>query len=156
MLRDPIERVISHYYYFKHVLNNKLANEYSLEEFSKLDRFSNMQTHYITGDDPNLEKAINNLKTFAFFGITEMFKESLFLMKNTFGWETIDYSRGNVNNKKLKKESIPKETIEQIEKANLIDIQLYQWAKENLKNRIETLDKKSKIELATWVKSFKP
>lgn len=155
MLRDPIDRVISHYYYFKYILNIKIGNNNSLEKFAQLDRFSNMQTRFITGDKPDLKQAINNLENFAFFGITEMFKESLFLMKQTLGWEDIHYLKGNVNEKKPKKETISKKTIKQIEKANSLDIQLYQWAKENFENRLKTLDSKSKIELETWMKSLK-
>lgn len=141
MLRDPIDRVISHYYYIKEILkDNELTDKYSLEEFAQLDEFSNMQTHFIAGNKQDLEQAINNLSTFAFFGITELFNESLFLMKKTFGWENIAYKKENVNTKKPKKQTISKEIIKQIEKANQLDIQLYDWAKENFENRLKTLE----------------
>jgi hypothetical protein len=142
MLRDPIERVISHYYYLKYILNYEHIGKYSLGEFAQLDLFSNMQTQFITGGKPDLEQAINNLKTFAFFGITEMYNESLFLMKKTFGWENIHYSKVNVNPKKPRRETILKDTIEQIEKANQLDLKLYQWAKENFKNQLKNFSYK--------------
>jgi len=155
MLRDPIDRVISHYYYIKYILNDDSIGKYSLGEFAQLDGFPNMQTRFITGDKPDLEQAINNLKTFAFFGITEMFTESLFLIKKTMGWKDIHYVKNNVNPKKQKKETISTETIKQIEIANSLDIQLYQWAKKNFENRLKNLDSTSKIELETWKESLK-
>lgn len=82
-----------------------------------------------------------------------MFKESLFLMKKTFGWENINYRKINVNTKKPKKETISKEILKQIEKANHLDMQLYQWAKENFENRLKTLDSELKTELATWIRN---
>jgi hypothetical protein len=136
MLRDPIDRVISQYYYAKNVLKSDGVAKYSLEEFAQLDFVANLQTQFITGSTANLEQAIYNLKTFAFFGITEMFTESLFLMKKTFGWENILYLKENVNDKKPNREKIPKETIEKIEKANSLDIQLYEWAKKHFENRL--------------------
>ncbi|MDQ0878096.1 hypothetical protein QFZ77_006755 [Paenibacillus sp. V4I3] len=68
-------------------------------------------------------------------------------------FENIHYTKENVNTKKSKKETISKETIKQIVKANDLDTQLYEWAKENFENRLKTLDRKSKMELETWTKS---
>lgn len=149
MLRDPIDRVISHYYYNKYVL--KKNNIGSLEHFAQTDANANLQTRYITGHEPNVDEAIEHLKTFAFFGITEMFLPSLFLMKKTFGWKNIEYPKANVNAKRPKNESISKETIEQIKKENLLDIKLYQWAKTQLEQRLKSLDQKEKLELKSWI-----
>lgn len=155
MLRDPVERVISHYYYAKDILKSEKVERYSLEEFAQSGWYANMQTRYITGGKPELEKAINHLKTFGFFGITEMFAESVFLMKKTLGWEDIHYSAVNVNTGRPKKETIPKETVEIIKKANHLDIQLYQWAKKDFEDRLSALDNKLRNELEDWMKSLK-
>jgi len=154
MLRDPVDRVISHYYYAKDILKSEKVGKYSLEEFAQSGWYSNMQTLYITGGKPDLEQSIHNLKTFGFFGITEMFAESVFLMKKALGWENIHYSEDNTNPKKPRKETIPKETVEIIKKANHLDIQLYQWAKENFEARLSALDSKSRGELEGWKKSL--
>lgn len=141
MLRDPVERVISHYYYIKYVIkDNEFTDMYNLKEFAQLEEFQNLQTRFITDNKLHLEQAIDNLKNFAFFGITEMFRESLLLMEKRLGWEGIQYKELNKNEKKPKKESISKETIKQIEKANLLDIELYQWARENFKSRLEEIE----------------
>ncbi|GAE30984.1 sulfotransferase family 2 domain-containing protein [Alkalihalobacillus hemicellulosilyticus] len=136
MLRDPVERLISQYYYDKYVLKIDGIARYSLEEYAQLDYNVNLQTKYIAGGTVNVKQAISNLKTFAFFGITEMFSESLVLMEKTFGWKNSPYSKINVNEKKPKIETIPKETIEKIEKANFFDIQLYKWAKKHFEKRL--------------------
>lgn len=139
MLRNPVDRVISHYYYAKNVLKDNDVARYSLEEFAQINWVTNLQTKYLAGGIENLEQAISNLKTFAFFGITEMFTESLTLMKKTFGWDNIQYTKENVNEKRQKRETLPNETIEKIKRANFLDVQLYDWAKEHFEELVRTI-----------------
>jgi hypothetical protein len=139
MLRNPVDRVISHYYYAKNVMKENNVARYSLEEFAQLSWVANLQTQFIAGGSPNIEQAISNLKSFGFFGITEMFSESLLLMEKTFKWKSIQYLRENVNEKKPKNETISKTTIKKIEEANSLDIQLYKWAKKEFESRIRNI-----------------
>lgn len=68
MLRDPIDRVISHYYYINDIFKeNKYAGKYSLEEFAQIDKFSNMQTRFIVGNKPDLGTGNQQLKNFCIF-----------------------------------------------------------------------------------------
>ncbi|NPC92885.1 sulfotransferase family 2 domain-containing protein [Bacillus sp. WMMC1349] len=148
MFRDPINRVISNYFYLKEVLHyNHLG---SLEEFAQSAERSNLQTRFVTGGEANLEQAIINLDHFTFYGVTEVFQPSLFLLKEIMGWKNMNCPKVNVNKKKPTKELIPQETIKKIEQANQLDIQLYQVVKKNFDNRLQSLDHNMKIELQKW------
>ncbi|MFC7373433.1 sulfotransferase family 2 domain-containing protein [Fictibacillus iocasae] len=141
MLRNPIDRVISHYYYLKHVvLEDNLAKHVSLEEFSRSIWAANLQTQYLTGGVIDFELAIQHLKTFAFFGITELFTESLYLLEDNLGFANIQYSRINENPQKPKKEFINPYTIEQIRRNNLSDMKLYHWARNTFDKRLKESD----------------
>lgn len=151
MLRDPVDRVISAYYYLH-------KNPYTIEEFKKkIDRASlmefitqydkdfqyfvnNMQTRIASGEyDPkmaDLKKAKENLKDyFSVVGITEKFDESIYLMKERFGWRNISYKKQNVSMVRPLKEDVPREIIRMIEEKNQLDIELYRCAKENFQKR---------------------
>jgi len=110
-LREPVNRTISHYQHVHrldvltgHVLRDaeirKIKNM-SLEEFisnteMKMARsVENAQTLLLGGfengfqkppKEKNLEIAQNRLAQAAFFGITERFQDSLYLMSFIFGW----------------------------------------------------------------------
>lgn len=133
MLRDPVERVISNYYYSRQFIENCP----SFEEFIKQNR--NMQTLFATGEHPaNLEEAKRNLSTFAVVGITEIFFKSVYLIGKECGWENISYYKKlNVNDNRPKRNEVPKKILNLIIEMNQLDIELYNWAKENfMKKRI--------------------
>lgn len=156
MLRDPIQRVISEYYYIRAAnahdpyIGEKIAKEnMSLFDYvSSLDekillRTRNMQTRYAAGSltlhNINLEKAKENLcNYFSVVGITEMFDQSLMLMKKEFGWEDVSYKKRVVNVDRPRNIQYPKELIEKIKENNELDIMLYNWAKEQLIKKIES------------------
>src|SRR5690625_603167 len=89
MMRDPIERIISSYYYIKETElhpDHTKVNKMSFNEFinSKKYDFNNLQTRYFCeGQTPNLDQAKETLNThFSVVGIAEMFNDSLSLMKH--------------------------------------------------------------------------
>lgn len=154
MLRDPIDRVISHYYYVKHFVNDSSFVNKSLDEFVELDRFSNMQTRFITGGNLDLKQAINNLENFEFYGITEKFAESLFLLKMKFGLKEIKYLKKNVNSERPNIKNVSSRIIEKIRNKNEVDINLYQWAKGEFESKIKSLDESLKSDLENWINSI--
>jgi hypothetical protein len=163
MLRDPVNRVISAYYYLKSSTNNKLyakANRMSFEEFifSKDDDIQtqlwNHQTRFLSGKhQPDLNLAKQNLrKHYAVAGITELYPHSVFLMKQALGWGNVNYTRQNVTKRRPQKQQIPKELIHIIKQKSALDLQLYDYAKQLLIRRINNLNPVTKRQLALYVK----
>jgi len=141
-MRDPIDRVISHYYYHKTERNDpnyEFASKHTLEEWVQLSKHAiNKQTQLISGlvthpaNNYSLEIAIQHLNNFGFIGLTEKFDESLFLMKYYLGWDLLTYVTRKQTRMKPKTSEIPKNTIELIKKANWMDIILYDLAKKKV------------------------
>jgi hypothetical protein len=150
MLRDPVRRLISHYYYICCTPNHRYHNvvvskKISLEDFifSRVDGIAidNCQTRLLSGlegqlsetsfghcSDDMLNKAQKNLKdSFSVIGIAEKFQESYRLMQETLGWKPIPYSNKNVNSNYAIADILP-QTLTLIEKYNELDIKLYRYA----------------------------
>ncbi|WP_143708940.1 sulfotransferase family 2 domain-containing protein [[Flexibacter] sp. ATCC 35208] len=146
LLRDPVERIISYYYYIlklkDHYLHNILmANKMKLEDFvnsglsAELD---NIQTRQISGirtkggekcNRQMLETAkYNLLHHYRIFGITERFDETLLLMKQYFGWNYPFYTKLNTIRNKPAKHQISKRALELIQATNAYDLELYDFA----------------------------
>ncbi|MGB6301523.1 MAG: sulfotransferase family 2 domain-containing protein [Rivularia sp. (in: cyanobacteria)] len=153
MLRDPIERIISFYYY---VLRNPDHNHHNLITSKNLGlkdyvksgigkQLDNGQTRLLSGIDAldiefgncseeMLERAKLNLKKyFTVVGITENFDESLLLMKSKLNWKkSILYTKNNVTKKRPKKLDVSQVDLREIEKLNEFDLEIYRYAKELL------------------------
>lgn len=168
-LREPVDRVISLYFYIKNTKGHSMYNslqEVSLEEFIAKEEYKhlvyNHQTGYLSGEcslitgyknKPNLSLAIKNItEDFNVVGIMEMYEESIYLMKQNLNWsdDVFNYSKQNVNKKKPLREKIPREIISKIEELNLLDIKLYNYSKELLKESIHKLTPIEKEQLAKF------
>jgi hypothetical protein len=151
ILRNPIERIISLY------CRHGGAKNMTLKQFVTDKNFQfateSTQTRYTSAvNPPNLKKAKENLnKYFTVVGITDMFDESIFLMKKNLSWGKIDYTKKNITSNRPTQEEIPEEVINIIKEKNSLDIKLYNYAKNNLKNQIRALDSKSKQELDKFI-----
>lgn len=136
MMRNPVDRIISHYY-FSIKTNPNVANAYStLEEYVESNTNQhNWMTKMISGTwDGDLSLAKKNItENIAFCGITEMYKESLELMSTMFNLSLRNEVRNANKNKKPLSEINPK-TIERIRQLQNKDIELYRFAKNKLKN----------------------
>jgi Sulfotransferase family len=143
-LRDPVERVISAYFFARnYLLHPKHAwiSKLSLEEYVKVSPNHNVQCKYISGqdfvgdhhagdcDERTLEMAKANLnKYFSLVGLTERFDQGLAILKLRFGWEIAKYAKFNVTSGKQKKASLPSSTVELIAERNKYDVALYEYA----------------------------
>jgi hypothetical protein len=122
-LRDPVERVISHYYYWKHKpddnihpIENKIKNEeLSLEDFAKIPCMRNLQLHFLGNDGVN---KIN------FIGITELFDTSIKLLEKKLKKKII---ASNIKNQLInpKKEFVTQKTKDKIKNLNIEEYTVY-------------------------------
>jgi hypothetical protein len=158
LLRDPIERVISTYYFILQNPKNRMYNtvkKMTFEEFvaSNHTPISNHQTRFVSGKNiPDLELAKKNLeKHFALVGITEMYAESIFMMSKQLGWQNVQYTKQNVTKHRLKQNDFSQETIQLIRNKNGLDLKLYAFAKTLLQKQINSLDSASKVQLKKFI-----
>ncbi len=159
ILRDPINRVISDYNYVKATPANPLffiIQDLSLKEYISRNtdlHLDNLQTRLLTGkingklDKNDYEKAIYNIdEKFLSIGITEYFDLSVLLFRNKLNWVNYPiYISQNVA--KSNRKNIDQSDIELITKMNLIDIKLYDYAKQKFLKLIEAENEFYKGEL---------
>lgn len=139
VLRDPIDRVISAFYFMRsyklHPLYWKLRKEnWTLEDFVRRTRRDNVQCKIVAGSDYNApctreiaEEAKSNLRHyFSVVGLSERLEESLALMKIRFGWKLCSYSSFNVTRSRPKKRDLPTATLDLIQEKNAFDIEFYE------------------------------
>ena len=148
MLREPVDRVISFYYWILRWPSNDLyekVRSMSLGDFadSRLPQVVNQQTEFVSGLSNNstaeaLNVAKRNLALhYTAFGIAENFDESLLLFKRLLGWENIYYASQHVAKNRPAKREIPRAAIKLIEKHNFFDMELYEFAKQRLEDVIK-------------------
>ena len=157
LLRDPVERVVSLYYYAK------LDETTSLEEFARTPPFrevDNDQTRRIAGVNPpvggctraTLDAARENLRRhFAVVGTTERMEETLALLNVKLGWgrDVVSYPR-NVNAARPASESLTSEAAEAVRARNELDYELWRFASELLDESIAAEGQKFRDELARY------
>jgi hypothetical protein len=150
VLRDPVDRVISSYYFMRsymlHPLYWKLRREnWSLEDFVRNSPRHNVQSKIVAGADYTppctreiADRAKHNLRHhFSVVGLSERLEESLALMKLRFGWKLSTYSSFNVTRSRPKKRDLPDATIDLIRQKNAFDIELYGCAQEMFEGAVE-------------------
>jgi hypothetical protein len=139
-LRNPTERTISHYFYWKKMLAtgtvgevllnnlpflNQIAdNTMSLEEFSKLPQVKNFYKIYFGS---------NQISDFSFIGISERFDESIAIINKKFGTNFISL-RENVVEKVKYLEEI-NNCYHKIEKVNEENYYYYNLALKTFWNK---------------------
>ena len=143
ILRDPVERVISEYYFNLHNAGEKLHRILTGERMT-LDRFvrsslsaevHNAQTHLLAGTKSGacaeelLYLAMNSISDhMAVVGISNRLDETLLLCRAVLGWRYPIYRAVNVNRRRPSIKAIAPGTIAEIERANSLDRQLYRFA----------------------------
>ncbi|OIJ18540.1 hypothetical protein BKP45_19035 [Anaerobacillus alkalidiazotrophicus] len=148
MLREPAERIISEYYFIRSIRTHdqfeKVMNM-SLEEYHNQNEHMNLQTRLISGylgdqlTTAHLEQAKQHIENyFSVVGLTEMFDQSLYLMKKFFNWQTIDYRKQNITKNKPQIHQLPKKTIESIKENNQLDNELYHFSKLRLLKQLNS------------------
>lgn len=166
LLRNPVDRIISHYYFARRNPNNYLYDEatsMSLKDYARHEELSNGQTRRISGfigidsatspGNPSkmLETAKRNLEVhFKVVGISERFNEVLVLLKRFLGWRNVFYVKVNIAKDRPSVTDIPQDTLRVIETYNELDMELYDYAKHMLEKLIGQQDSSFKRELRNF------
>jgi len=136
ILRDPIQRYVSHYvhdiYWGKRI---KQLEDKSIQHWNeKYDR-SNMMVKFISGSD-DLEAAKRILiQKFQFVGILEEFEKSLCIFKNSAQIKQLNLNYQRPKNPSYNpsiKKIVLNESLKFIEEQNQLDSQLYEYALHNI------------------------
>lgn len=145
LLRDPVERAISHYYYVlrrtTHNLHDRMKRM-ELEDYVTsgiTHEMDNGQVRLLSGHDDDLpfggcgeqhlREAIGNLREhFSVVGLAERFEESLLLMQHALGWITAPYYVKR-NARLGRAPEIPAAVRRRIADVNRFDIALYDYGR---------------------------
>lgn len=172
MLRNPVDRVVSHYYYARrlpeHYLHDAIRAGMTLKEYVTTAggglslELDNGQTRSIAGaphhllevgacTEEMLELAKQNLdRHFGAVGLLERFDESLLVFRRAFGWGIPFYVRRNVTRNRPRVREIDADTLAVIEDHNRLDMELYRYATQRLDDRIRQLGPGFQLELRSF------
>lgn len=139
ILREPIERTISHYRYIRrmpdHPLSERIRKEgVSLHDFVEMRlarRFENVQTKFLTGDfDPDekaVDKALSNLDAyFSVAGTLSTFDVDLLRIADKMGWSSLPvYQRRNTAPSQTRVNEVDPATLSLIEEHNALDLRVF-------------------------------
>ena len=144
MVREPVDRVISDYYYVQRTPDHDfydpvVTQNYSLEDYvtSQITIYTdNVQTRMLAGigtdvavgdcTETHLEQALQHVESdFAVVGLTERFDESIILMKQHLGWSFPVYQTRNKTRNRPARRDVNAATREVIRTHNVLDVQLY-------------------------------
>jgi len=160
ILREPVERVVSHYYFVRrrpdhHLHETVTSRRMTLRDFveSGIAReLENGQTTWmgwspelIARDDRSspelLVRATRNLEDrFVVAGLTERFDETLLVMRERLGWtRSIWYRQENVTRNRPALAEIDEDTRALIVERNGLDIELYRYVRDRFEREISDL-----------------
>ncbi|GAA0453979.1 sulfotransferase family 2 domain-containing protein [Alkalibacillus silvisoli] len=180
MLRHPVDRVISTYYYIRQYERDPLyskVKKMSLEQFvgwiqdesvenkrskTKQDlaniryRTVNLSTRYLAGGSPDaFHQAKKNLKKyFSFVGVIDYYLESLYMMQRMYGWNFREFTKQNVTKNRPHLSKVDPKLIKVIETYNQHDLMLYRFSKKRFNKQLELLNEQERYEMENWVEQY--
>jgi hypothetical protein len=173
LVRDPVERLISHYHYsltdpdaplHDEVVSKQMTLKDYVERSAAANTINEEQTRRLGCDLPSypcdasadlLERAKRNIEElFAVAGTTERFDESVLLMRRALGWDWPIYRSGKVSRDRPRREDIPDDAVRAILIRNELDAELHRYVAERL-DRIVAETEESELPLADELELFR-
>ncbi len=143
ILRDPVERVISHYYWlrarssrFRKTLEDALIGG-SIPDNLQTRVLGAQMPPFGETTDELLEEALRSLKRLTVVGLTERFDESIVLATRSLGWRRMLYRSDNVTPDRKAQDEISSRAIDLIKRYNALDIELYRSASKRFEREVE-------------------
>lgn len=156
LLRDPVERAISHHAHYRRLVTDPLhplAARSSLADWvgiCGLVEMDNGQTRRLAGEmrlpvgkvsARTLDQAKANLaERFALVGLTERFEEFQVLLLRRFGWPYRRYPARNVAVQRPRAADLHADAVDAILERNRFDLELHRFASELFDQAIGDLD----------------
>lgn len=147
ILRNPVDRVISHYYHeyrdpgsqLHKLIHAGMGLKEYVQYYAEAGEMDNLQTRMIAGNwekrgfgpctEEMLATAKQNLRDyFIVVGLTERFDETYLLLKKHLGWKTRLYRKYNVAQNRPQQHKLSAETLQVIDELNRYDTALYHFA----------------------------
>jgi len=148
IFRDPVERVLSLYYYIArrstHQCHPAVASgEMTLLDLARMD--GNSHILWLSGQDKDTGLAPAELLALAKkklvaenveFGLTERFDETIVLFSRKLNWNVKAYMSQNVTLNRPKRGQISPADLSAVESASAPDLELYAFARERFEQKI--------------------
>lgn len=147
LLRDPVERVVSDYYYIQRTPHHRLhalvkSGELTLPALA--EKLPNRQTRFLAGmyeGNPacsDLERALQNIEAhYEVAGVVERFDESLAIIQMRFGWPIVGYTHENVSARRPKAAALSEEELAVVRRCNEFDTTLYGFVQKRFADQVE-------------------
>ncbi len=156
ILREPVDRVISHYYHLKsdkeHPFNEEINREqYTIKqvlESGKILNMNNCMVRLLSGNyncaynectDEMLNQAITHLDSMSLVGLHNQFDIFLLQAAERYGWKNPYYRRQRVSTTRIGVHEIDADTRALIEHYNKLDIELFRIMKPKIETAQEAL-----------------
>jgi hypothetical protein len=134
MLRDPLQRCLSHYQHVKRA-RMKSGRDITFEEFMCNENYTDRQVRHIAGT-ADIEKAKQLLKNrFFFVGLMERFDESMLILEKLFPYPLrLHYQPRHVAKDNTAKQEVLDNPAsrELLHRGNQLDIELYSFVRDEL------------------------
>ncbi len=155
ILREPIQRIVSHYFYLRSIADENPVGKRLVDDNASLVDFitrpytpnsDNLMVRMLCSDDCNelpwgecrremLEQAKHNLTHgFDVVGFTEDYDSFSHLVSQAMRWSKGVHSRTNVTQSKPPIDAIDSRELEIVRENSSLDIELYEFAWANLRN----------------------
>lgn len=166
MVRDPIDRLVSYYYYirrrptdglYKEVMDNDVDLATFVASGMARDHTDNSLVRFLSGnpfveqgavDGAMVERAISNISEhFILVGRQSRFDETILMLKHELGWSTPYYRSQNVTKGRPKMAEIDDRTRAILEEHTKFDRQLYEHCVELFDAKLNSMPKGFQKEL---------